>query len=183
MARPGNTPLHPLRHPRRLPLTAILAALFSFAALSCVPPAGARTYATWNRYEADKLAAAWLIKRFVDPAAEFVFLPPGASLPAGAIPFDVPGAVLARTAGTTTYAAVRRHYRLEDPILARIGLFINDLELNVWEEKAFPESREIAEMLAAALRQNATPKQLLTRTFQFFDKLYAELNGTMVPSR
>ncbi|HHK60614.1 MAG TPA: hypothetical protein ENJ73_02675 [Desulfobacterales bacterium] len=193
----GSSTAQPRRYPYRVPLTELFGnppnrpcrvfpAIITLAvALLCWSPTQtlAARYATWDRYEADKLAAAWLIKRFADPAAEFVFLPAGTPPPANAIPFDIPGAALARTARTTTYTTVRHRYRLEDPVLARIGLFINDLELNVWEEKAFPESRTIANMVAGLVRQKAPPAEALATAFRFFDGLYAKLNRTMVPGR
>jgi len=137
--------------------------------------ANAALYASWDRYEADKLAAAWLIKRFVDPAAEFRFLPAGTPLPHEAIPFDVPGVPLGRSIRRTTFTAVYRHYRLADPTLERIGLFINDLELNVWEDKEYPESQAIADMVASVVGKR-DPATILTISFDFFDKLYNDLS-------
>ncbi len=185
MVGAGKNAVHPRRHPRGLPLTRPWCIATAVLLLACALSlrAGAAQYATWVRWEADKLAAAWLIKRFADPDARFVFLPPGTPPPAGTIPFDIPGAPLARTARTTTYAAVRRRYRPDDPVLARIGLFINDLELNVWEDKAFPESRAIAAMVARATQGDPPPDVILATAFRFFDDLYARLGRRMVPAR
>src|SRR5213076_3002454 len=49
-----------------------------------------RRWATRPRPHVDRIASAWLIKRFLDPAAEFVFAVPD-ELPAGAVPFDMAG--------------------------------------------------------------------------------------------
>ena len=50
-------------------------------------------WVTWEQVGIDRMACAWLIRRFVDPAAEFQFVPVGRQdMPAGAEPFDIPGA-------------------------------------------------------------------------------------------
>ena len=52
-------------------------------------------WATRAGVHIDRAACAWLIRRFVDPAAEFVFVHDGDPVPDGATPFDMPGADLA----------------------------------------------------------------------------------------
>ena len=49
-------------------------------------------FVTWENVGVDRIACAWLIRKFVDKKAEFVFIAEGATaLPAGAEPFDIPG--------------------------------------------------------------------------------------------
>ena len=46
-------------------------------------------WVTWEQVAVDRMACAWLIRRFIDADAEFLFVPPGSQpLPAGAEPFD-----------------------------------------------------------------------------------------------
>lgn len=72
----------------------------------------------------DRVACPWLIKRFIDPAAEFVFVPWGeeSRRPADAIPFALPGAELGpHDAAGTTFDKLLAKYRLDDPALAAIA--------------------------------------------------------------
>src|SRR3990172_8436895 len=65
------------------------------------------TYVTWWGTEVDKLASLWLIKRFVDPRAQFIFLPKG-TLPAkdAGTPIDLPITSLRRDARRSCFEAV-----------------------------------------------------------------------------
>src|SRR5262245_13174323 len=74
-------------------------------------PAGARQAArrsgrpyimkwvTWENVGVDRMACAWLIRRHIDRAAEFLFIPRGAELPKSAQPFDIPGTELSHHDG------------------------------------------------------------------------------------
>jgi hypothetical protein len=49
-------------------------------------------WVTWEQIGVDRMACIWLIRRWIDPKAEFLFIPAGTkSLPKGAEPFDIPG--------------------------------------------------------------------------------------------
>ncbi len=72
----------------------------------------------------DRVASPWLIKRFVDPEASFMFLPWGEEhqRPADAIPFALPGVELgAHDASGTTFQKILARYQLNDPALERMG--------------------------------------------------------------
>ncbi len=72
----------------------------------------------------DRVASPWLIKRFVDPEAAFVFVPwlKEEQRPADAVPLGLPGAELGpHDADGTTFEKIVRKYRLDDPAIARIG--------------------------------------------------------------
>src|SRR3990172_2592445 len=74
------------------------------------PPLGelrGRRWVTRPRPHVDRIASAWLVKRFVDPDAEFVFAPEDA-LPADAIPFDVVGAELGHAGEDCTFETLLR---------------------------------------------------------------------------
>ena len=79
-------------------------------------------WATKDLIHYDRVATCWLITRFVDPDAEFVFVPPGEAAPADATPFALPGALLAgHDEEMTTFQRVLAAYDLKDPALARLG--------------------------------------------------------------
>jgi hypothetical protein len=70
-------------------------------------------WVTWEHVGVDRMACAWLIRRFIDPAAEFLFVPASQKgLPADAEPFDIPGTRLAHRRGHCTLLTMLREYHL-----------------------------------------------------------------------
>ena len=65
----------------------------------------------------DRAACAWLLRRFVDPDAEFVFVDDPADVPTDATPFDMRGVDLSHHGGDCTFETMLRRYSLDDPVL------------------------------------------------------------------
>ena len=83
-------------------------------------------WVTWADVGIDRMGCAWLISRFIDPQAEFVFVPYGETvLPEGPEPFDIPGVRLSHRQGNSTFRTVLEEYELSDPILQRIAQITN----------------------------------------------------------
>lgn len=83
---------------------------------------------TRERPKIDRVACPWLIKRFIDPAAEFVFVP-SAQVSAraqetGAIPFDVEGAELSHDGPLCSFDAFLKKYALTDPALRELAVIV-----------------------------------------------------------
>src|ERR1700716_3657925 len=80
---------------------------------------------TREKVKVDRVACPWLIKKFVDPAAEFVFVPAEqvASRAAGlgATPFDVEGCELGHHGEDVSFNSILKKYRLSDPALGLLG--------------------------------------------------------------
>ncbi len=91
-------------------------------------------WVTQRRPKIDRLASPWLISRFVDPTAQFLFVPAAdvtrAAASAGAVPFDVPagtpGAELIHPPGGTSFDAIRVKFRIADPALERVAAIVRD---------------------------------------------------------
>ena len=85
-------------------------------------------WVTRERPKIDRIACPWLISRFIDRAAEFLFVPGDTVLATagstGATPFDVPGAELSHAADQCSFDAFLAKYRLEDPALRRIAAIV-----------------------------------------------------------
>src|SRR5438094_6497306 len=85
-------------------------------------------WVTRARPKVDRVACPWLIKRFVDPEAEFLYVPAeqvqAVAEREGATPFDVPGAELGHRGEECSFDAIIRKYGLagRDPALARLAL-------------------------------------------------------------
>ncbi len=90
-------------------------------------------YYTRRRPQVDRCASAWLLKRFVDPAAEFAFVEEGDRLP-GMIPFDMSRVELGHHRGRCTFEAILTKHKLKDPALAELGRIIRSADLLDAEE-------------------------------------------------
>jgi rhodanese-related sulfurtransferase len=92
-------------------------------------PAGAATrWVTRERPKIDRIACPWLIRRFVDPGAEFLYVPAKAVLAAAraqdAIPYDVPDVEFSHAEDRCSFDAFLEAYRLEDPALAQLAVIV-----------------------------------------------------------
>lgn len=86
-------------------------------------------WVTWENIGIDRMGCAWLISRFIDKEAEFVFVPFGSALPEGAEPFDVPGVRLTHRRGKCSFITFLREYNITDPAVVRIGEIINGADV------------------------------------------------------
>lgn len=86
-------------------------------------------WVTWEQVGVDRMACAWLIKKYLDPEAEFLFVPTGVTpLPEGAEPFDIPGVRLSHHRGHCTFYSMLREYDLNDPVLQRIARVVDEAD-------------------------------------------------------
>jgi len=99
-------------------------------------------YVTWIGAEPDKGASAWYIKRHVDPQAIFQTAPEGYLFESGTV-FDAPQGHYRRIQNASTLETLLRDYPSSDPIIAKLGLLMHDIEINIWQPKRFPESLAI----------------------------------------
>jgi hypothetical protein len=85
-------------------------------------------WVTRSHVHVDRVACPWLIKRFIDSEAEFLFVPKSRVLETaeaqGAIPFDAPGARLNHRGDKCTFDALIEDYGLTDPALLRLALIV-----------------------------------------------------------
>ncbi len=147
------------------------------AAWSCnmVPVrAQGETYVTREGFEADKLASIWLLKRFVDRQAEFVFTADGAPLAAG-VPFDVPEASLRRFSTRSTFETILTYYKIQDSALLFIGQLLHDIEINTWEKKRFQETSDMQLAIGMIIKGGVGRDEIVTKGVAYFDELYESL--------
>jgi hypothetical protein len=83
---------------------------------------------TRERPKIDRIACPWLIQRFVDPAAEFLYVPKDDVLriaaETGAIPYDVPGVELTHVGELCSFDAILAKYGLTDPVLQQLAVIV-----------------------------------------------------------
>jgi hypothetical protein len=86
-------------------------------------------WATRAGCHVDRAACAWLVRRFVDPAAEFVFVDDPADVPDDATPFDMRGVELSHHGGDCSFETILRRYRLDDPVLWELARLVHEADL------------------------------------------------------
>lgn len=135
-------------------------------------------WVTAERPKIDRLASPWLIRRFVDRQAEFLFVPAAEIrkvAAAGAIAFDVPGGApgidFGHAPGETTFDAIRQKFQLYDPALDRVSAVVRDAD-NDNVLRRVPEAaglRAISLGLVDSLRDD---QQRLAHALVMYDALY-----------
>ena len=146
-------------------------------------------WVTRERAKVDRIACPWVIQRFVDPDAEFIFVPADrvaeVARETGATPFDAPGVELTHyREGTREYVsfdAVIRKYGLKDPALLEMAGIVRGADARVPDPP--PESAGL-EAAAAGFRAVAKDDHANMRLqFPLYDALYqyckGRLEGTM----
>ena len=130
-----------------------------------------RRWVTRPRPHVDRVASAWLIKRFIDPEATFVFAVP-AEFPAGAIPFDAPGVELSHHGEDCTFETLVKRAHLRDRRLVRLAEIVHEADLR---DGKYPheEARGIDVAIRALLAAVSDDHQVLAHGTALFEGLYA----------
>jgi hypothetical protein len=129
-----------------------------------------RTWVTTKPLWADRLASAWLVRRFVDPEARLICLEGVADLPAGAIGFAFDGAPFAAGAERVAYEEIMTQLQLgANAALARIGAIVHFLELG---GTPVAEAAGVQTLLRGAVRRAQDDDELLSEADKTFDLLY-----------
>ena len=127
-------------------------------------------WATRAGIHIDRAACAWLIRRFVDPDAEFLFVGDPAEVPADATPFDMRGVALGHVGGDCSFETILRHFELTDPVLWRIAEIVHVADLDDDRFDA-PEAPGL-DVLLRGLSMTGTDEQTLAVSGPMFDALY-----------
>jgi hypothetical protein len=118
----------------------------------------------------DRAASAWLIRRFIDPDAEFVFVAERSEVPADATPFDMRGAELSHHEGDCTFETILRRYDLTDPVLWEIAKIVHEADLDD-ERFDAPEAAGF-DVALRGLSMVRGDEETLELTAPLFDGLY-----------
>jgi len=130
-----------------------------------------RRWVTRPRPQVDRIASAWLIKRFIDPQATFVFADP-AAFPADAIPFDAPNVELSHHGEDCTFETLVKRARLRDRRLVRLAEIVHEADLRDGKY-AHDEARGIDAAIRALLAASPDDQQVLAHGSLLFEGLYA----------
>jgi hypothetical protein len=121
----------------------------------------------------DRTACAWLIARFIDPDAEFVFVADLDEVPEDATAFDIRGVELGHHGGECSFEAVLRRYGLDDPVLWAIARIVHEADLED-ERYDAPEARGL-DVLLRGLSMVRSDHQVLELSGPLYDGLYEYL--------
>jgi hypothetical protein len=130
-----------------------------------------RRWVTRPRPHIDRIASAWLIKRFIDADAQFVFAP-ASEFPKDAVPFDAPGVELSHHGEDCTFETLLKRARLRDRRLTRLAEIVHEADLR---DGKYPreEARGIDVAVRALLAASTDDHQVLAQGMTLFDGLYA----------
>jgi hypothetical protein len=127
-------------------------------------------WATRSHCHVDRVACAWLISRFVDPGAEFVFVDDPDDVPDDATAFDMPGAELSHHGGSCSFETFLDRYELDDPALHDIARIVHEADLHDDRYDA-PEAPGL-ELVVRGLALTRDDPDLLRETAPLFDGIY-----------
>ncbi|WP_394697549.1 chromate resistance protein ChrB domain-containing protein [Pseudoxanthomonas japonensis] len=133
-----------------------------------------RLWATRQRPWVDRLASAWLIRRFIDPEARFLWLAHPADCPPEALGFDFDGATFSHVGHRVTFEVLAASFGLEHGPIARMGLLVHYLDVGGAPP---PEAPGVESVLAGLRDTVADDDQLLERACAVFDGLLASFRS------
>jgi hypothetical protein len=134
-------------------------------------------WVTWEDIGVDRMASIWLIRRWIDPKAEFLFVPAGTRpLPKGAEPFDIPGMRYSHHRGHCTFHTLLRENGLKDPVLLRIANIIDEADI-VQEINVEPAAPGLDLICRGLRRISKDDREARERGSLIYDALYAELSA------
>ena len=143
-----------------------------------------RLWVTRPRPGVDRLASAWLIRRFVDPAARFAFARRLEEVPPEAVSFDMVGADFGHRGDRCSFQGIAAAFALRSPALKAMGRLVRAIDLH--DEAPDPAEAALVERLIAGLRA-AYPddQELLAAGMALFEALFrsAPTGRTGRPSR
>jgi hypothetical protein len=129
-----------------------------------------RVWATRKPLWADRLACAWLIRRFIDPEARLAWLEQAGAVPQGAIGFAFEGAHFSMDGQRVAYEELLGRAELaKNPALARIGSIVHFLELG---GAPVAEAAGVETLLQGAVRRSQNDAELFEEAEKTFDLLY-----------
>jgi hypothetical protein len=132
-------------------------------------------WVTWKNIGVDRMACIWLIRHWIDPKAEFTFIPIGEkSSNKDGKPFDIPGERYSHHGGHCTFYALLEENKINDAILARIAQIVDEAD-EVQEVTLEPAALGL-DLICRGLSQISKDDfEALERGSLIYDALYAQL--------
>ena len=138
-------------------------------------------WATRAGVHIDRAACAWLIRRFIDPGAQFVFVSDPSSVPEGVTAFDIRGAELSHHGTDCSFETILRRYELTDPVLWRIAQIIHEADLD--DQRYDASEAPGFDVALRGLSMVCDDERVLELTGPLFDGLYEYCRRAMLLGR
>jgi hypothetical protein len=130
-----------------------------------------RLWVTRPRPGVDRMASAWLIRRFIDPEAGFGFVADRGDVPPGAVPFDMFGVELTHRGDHCTFETLCSVFGLQNPALERVAAMVHDLDLKD-DRFGAPEAPTVGLVIDGLRLAHPDDGTLLEHGVALFDALY-----------
>ena len=143
-------------------------------ALDSKPRNGSTRWVTRERPKIDRIACPWLVARFVDPGAEFHYVPSKEVLQAArerdAVPYDIPEVHFTHDGELCSFDAFLKHYRLTDPALAELALIVRGADTARLD--LAPQAAGLAAISLGLSRNFQDDHEMLKHGMVMYDALY-----------
>jgi rhodanese-related sulfurtransferase len=143
--------------------------------LDAKPRHGSTRWVTRERPKIDRIACPWLVSRFVDPDAQFLYVPPKEVLAAAsekeAVPYDVPGVHFTHDGELCSFDAFLKHYRLRDPALLDLAVIVRGADTARLD--LAPQAAGLAAISLGLSRNFHDDHEMLEHGMVVYDALYA----------
>lgn len=137
---------------------------------------------TRERPKIDRIACPWLVARFIDPQAEFLYVPAadvmGVAAATGAVPYDVPGVEFGHHGDRCSFDAFLDHYRLDDPALAKLAGIVRAADCDRLADA--PEAAGLLAISRGLSLNFSDDHEMLRQGMVVYDALYAWCGGKAV---
>lgn len=132
-------------------------------------------WVTRERPKIDRIACPWLILRFIDAEAEFLFVPPAEVLPVaqrtGATPYDIPGVAMSHDGERCSFDAFLARHALDEPALQQLALIVRGADTSRLD--LTPQSAGLFAISLGLSQVFADDHEMLRHGLVMYDALYA----------
>ena len=138
-------------------------------------------WATRPGVHVDRAACAWLLRRFVDPGAEFVFVDDVEDVGPEATPFDMRGVDLSHHEGDCTFETMLRRFELDDPVLWDVARIVHEADLA--DDRFDASEAPGLDVICRGLSMVLDDVSVLKVTGSMFDGLYEHRRRALLLGR
>ena len=139
------------------------------------PKAASTRWVTRERPKIDRIACPWLVRRFVDPEAEFLYVPTrevrSVAQERQAIPYDIPDVHFSHEGDACSFDAFLKHFHLHDPALEELAIIVRGADTN--RLGLAPQAAGLAAISLGLSRVFPDDSKMLEQALVVYDALYA----------